>query len=481
MQGSAGIGSYQPMIRDKRFYRQFFMMCTVLILQNVITLSVNLADNIMLGAYSEAALSGVTAVNQIQFIYQQLLLSFGEGIVILGGQYFGKKQMEPLKDIAASAMHLALGLASVLFFIMLLFPSRVLLLFTDDAAIIAEGVTYVRIIRFTYLFFAVTQILLATLRSVGVVRISLALSVLALLINCSINYTLIYGHFGAPRLGVKGAAIGTLVSRIAELIVLIVFIAKKQPSAAGTVSQAREGARAEETTGNLPIALSPRDYLRRNPALFKDYFRVTWPMSVVQGLWGFNMAFQNAILGHMTARAIAANSASSTMYSIVKAIPVGACGTAAFFTARAVGEGDENKIRSYAKTMQVLFVLNGLIAGTLLFFLRGPILSLYLLEPETMDLTWKFTLTYCVIAVTMSYQMPCNNGIIRGGGDTKFTMKLDLISIWCIVLPVSFIAAFVLKASPVAVVWCLSADQIFKCVPAFIKVNYGHWAKKLTR
>jgi len=447
------------MIREKQFYKQFFAMCLVLVLQNVITLSVNLADNIMLGAYSEAALSGVAAVNQIQFIYQQVLSALGEGVVILGSQYFGRGEIRPMKEIMAGAMHFGLALCAVLFLVMSFMPGRVLMIFTSDAAIIEQGVRYTNVIRFTYLFFALTQMLLASLRSAGTVRISLWLSLMALVVNCCINYTLIYGHFGAPEMGVTGAAIGTLTSRILELAVLLVYIARKEKV----------------------LHLKPADFLHADAVLRRDYVRVTWPMVIVQGLWGFNIALQNAILGHMTARAIAANSAASTMYSIVKAMPVGTCGAAAFFTARTVGEGDMEKVRQLSRTLQVLFVCIGVAAGVILFFIRLPILSLYKLEPETMEMARAFTLILCLFAVTMSYQMPTNNGIVRGGGDTKFTMKLDLISIWCIVLPLSFVMAFVVKASPIVVMWCLNADQVFKCVPAFIKANFGHWAKKLTR
>ena len=447
------------MIREKAFYRQFFAMCLMLIAQNVITLSVNLADNIMLGAYSEPALAGVAAVNQIQFIYQQILTAFGEGIVILGSQYFGQQKMDPMKTIAAGAMRIGLILCVVLFAAMSFFPSQILRFFTEDTAIIEEGVRYARIIRFTYPFFAVTQMLLATLRSVGKVRIALGLSLMALGVNCSINYTLIYGHFGAPEMGVAGAAIGTLTSRILEVLILAVYIRKK------------------ESTLNLTLP----DFLWRDADLEKDYLRVTMPMVVVQGLWGLNLAVQNAILGHMSSGAIAANSASSTMYSLVKAMPVGTCGAAAFFTAKTVGEGDPVRIRALSRTMQVLFITIGVIAGAALFFIRLPVLSLYSLSSGTMELARSFTLILCLIAVTMSYQMPTNNGIIRGGGDTTFTMKLDLISIWMIVLPLSYVMAFVVKASPVIVMICLNADQVFKCVPAFLKVNFGSWVKRLTR
>ena len=447
------------MIRDRAFYRTFFATMIVLVLQNVITLSVNLADNIMLGAYSEVSLSGVAAVNQIQFIYQQVMMAAAEGIVILGTQYFGKKEIDPIRRVASSAMHFGLGIMAVLFVLTTAIPHVLLSAFTTDEAVIAEGMAYLRIIRFTYPFFAVTQILLGTLRSVGTVRIALGLSAWSLVVNSAINYVLIYGHFGAPRLGVAGAAIGTLTARITELLILLVYIDRKE-----TV-----------------LRLSFRAYLHRDPVLRKDYFRVTLPGLLVSSLWGLNQATQNAILGHMTARAIAANSVASTLFMMVKSMAIGTAAAASIFIGRTIGEGDREKLRQLSRTLQVLFVVIGLVSGITLFLLRIPVLSLYQLEPETKEMANRFLLILSVVVVTMSYQMPTNNGIIRGGGSPEFVMKMDLISIWGIVIPVSFIMAFVVKASPEVVVCCLNADQVFKCIPAFIKSNYGHWAKKLTR
>lgn len=447
------------LVREKEFYRRFFTMAVVLILQNVITLSVNLADNIMLGAYSEASLSGVAAVNQVQFIYQQILLAIGEGIVILGAQYFGKGQIRPIKRIAAGAMRLALAVAVGLFLLVSCCPHLILSAFTTDERIIQQGMEYIRVIRYTYLFFAVTQILLATLRSTGVVHIALYLSVCALGVNCVINYILIYGHFGAPRMGVTGAAVGTLTARIVELAILLFYIHFREKN----------------------LLLKLRDYLKRDGALWRDYIRVIAPILVVNGLWGLNTAAQNAILGHMTSQAIAANSVASTLFMMVKSTAVGSASAASFLIGKTIGEGNRDKLRQYARTMQVLFVVIGIFSSILLFFIRIPILSLYQLESGTRAMADHFLLILCVVVVTMSYQMPTNTGIIRGGGDTKFVIKVDLISIWGVVMPLSFVMAFVVKASPTTVLWCLNADQIFKCVPAFLKANYGHWAKKLTR
>ena len=447
------------MIRDRKFYRSFFSMVVVLILQNIITLSVNLADNIMLGAYSEPALAGVAAVNQIQFVYQQILLGIGEAVVILGTQYFGKGEMGPVKRISSIALHFALAVAAGLFLAVCLWPDMLVAAFTPDPQIIEQGVSYLTIIRYTYLFFAVTQILLATLRSTGTVRIALGLSVWSLAVNCCINYTLIYGHFGAPRLGVMGAAIGTLTARVSELLLLLFYIAKKEKH----------------------LGLRLANYLHTDRSLRRDYFKVLLPVLVGSILWGMNNAVQNSILGHMSTSAIAANSVASTMFLLVKSMAVGASSTASVFIGRAVGEGNQGKVKQYARTMQVLFLAIGVVSSVVLFLVRIPILSLYQLEPETMELADTFLLILCVIIIGMSYQMPTNLGIVRGGGDTRYVMIMDFISIWCIVLPLSYVMAFVLNASPIVVLWCLNLDQIFKCVPAFLKCNFGHWAKKLTR
>lgn len=446
------------MTKDK-FIRRFFALYIVLVLQNVISLAVNLADNIMLGAYSEQALAGAAAVNQVQFVYQQLLTAMGDGLVIFCSQYWGKRQTGPMKKIAVTAMHAALALAVSLTAAASLYPYRVVSIFTTDEGIIREGMRYLHIIRFTYLFFAITQILLATLRSIEMVKVAFYLSISTFCINCGINYVLIYGRFGAPEMGTAGAAVGTLTARIIEVLILILYIAKKERT----------------------IHLRPGDYLRQDVTLGKDYFRVCLPMLFVQGLWGVNTALQTVILGHMASNAIAANSVASTLFLLVKSMAVGASSSASVLIGQAIGRGNLAQIKSYALRLQKIFVLIGIVSGFILFFIRVPVLGLYDLSDETRDMANAFLIILSVVCVGMSYQMPTNNGIIRGGGNAMFVVKMDLVSIWMIVLPLSFYMAFVVKASPVIVVCCLNADQIFKCIPAFLEVNYGNWIRKLTR
>lgn len=430
----------------------------MLVLQNVVTLSVNLADNIMLGAFSETALSGVTTVNQVQFVFQQLLMALGDGLVIFGSQYWGKKETKPVRKISAWAMCTGIFIALILFILASFFPRQLLGLFTTDQTIIEAGLSYLAIIRFTYFFFAVTQILLATLRCVEIAGIAFGLSVMTLIINCSINWILIYGHFGAPRMGAAGAAVGTLTARIAEICVLITYISKKQSW----------------------IGIRIQDYLQADWKFGRKYYKVVCPLLVIQGLWGVNTALQTAILGHMTAAAIAANSAASNLFLMVKSAAVGAASAASVTMGKTIGSGDLKLAKLYSKKLQKLFVVMGIICGVLLFFIRIPVLSFYQLSPETREMANTFLMILSVVMVGMSYQMPTNGGIIRGSGSIAYSMKVDLISTWAIVIPLSMFMAFVVKASPAIVVCCLNADQIFKCVPAFLKCNYGHWIKTMT-
>ncbi len=447
------------MIRDRKFYISFLTLCLPIIFQNVISLGVNLADNLMLGRYAEASLSGATAVNQIQFVYQNILIGIGDGMVIIASQYWGAGRTEPIKRVASVAMRTALVFMAVLFITVSLFPIQTVSIFTSDPAIISEGTEYLKIIRFTYPLFCVTTILLSVLRCTETVKIAFYLSLSTLLINCGINWMLIFGNLGLPRMGIRGAAIGTLTARIVEVLILFLFLWKKEKK----------------------LHLKVRDFFIWDKTIASDYYKVSAPIIFTQSLWGVNNAIHTAILGHMSSAAIAANSMASNLYLIVKTIAVGAASATNVSIGKIIGSGKQDKIRDHVKTFQIMFVCMGIVCALILFALTEPVLSLYSFSEESRSLARSFLHILCFIMAGMCYQMPVNAGIIKGGGDTRYCMILDLISIWGIVIPLSFVCAFVIHAPPTAVVWCLNLDQIFKCVPAFIKVNFGHWCKKLTR
>jgi len=447
------------MTNDKSFYKQFFSIYWVLVLHNVIVLCVNLADNIMIGSYNETSLAGVAAVNQIQFIFQQIILGCGNGLVVIGSQYWGQGRTLEIKRISTSALSIGLGAAIVLFVAATVTPDGIMRIFTPSENIIAEGKRYISIIKYTYIIFAITNILLATLRCVETVKIGFYISLVTLIVNCGINYLLIGGNLGAPELGVEGAAIGTLSARIIELVIVVCYIA----------------------LADKKLNIHFREMLKLDKVLFGDYCKVSVTIILVAGMFGLSTALQSVILGHMSDSAIAANSMATSFYQVLKVAAVGAASSASIIIGKTIGSGDLKKLREYTFTLQIIFLCIGALTSLTLFALKNPILSLYDLTPQTKELANGFMLVLCVTGFGTAYQMSALVGIVQGGGDSKFILKNDIISIWCIVIPLSFAAAFWFEWHPVAVVFCLNSDQLFKCVAAAIKVNSYTWVKKLTR
>ncbi len=445
--------------KDKGFYKNFFSLYVMIVLQNVIVLGVNLADNMMVGAYNETSLSGVASVNQLQFVFQQITMGLGDALVVSGSQYWGQKRTSPIKSLGVGALLVGAGAGIVLFLLACFIPEQLVGIFTPNKAVIAEGVKYIEIIKYTYIIFAITNLLLALLRSVETVRISFFVSIATFIVNCTINFLLIEGRGPFPEMGVRGAAIGTLVARIIELIIVICYLVFSDKK--------------------LKMKLS--DIFRPERIFVTDYLKRCGYFVTVSAMFGVSTALQTVILGHMNDSAIAANSVATTLFQVLKVASVGAASATSIIVGKTIGKGDMKKLKEYVKTLQIMFIIIGIITSVLLFVLRFPILSAYDLSEETMRMAEQFILVLCVTGMGTAYQMPVVVGIIRGGGDSRFVFINDLISIWGIVLPLSFVAAFVFKWDPFIIVFCLNSDQIFKCAAAAIRVNGYKWVKKLTR
>lgn len=445
---------------DRGFYKTLFQMLLVVALQNLVAYSVNMGDNIMLGVYSQASLSAAATVNQVFFMVQQFALSIGNALVALGAQYWGQGRAEPVRTLTGIALKLGMIISAAIIGVCLLFPEPLLYLFTDSAEIVAEGARYLSLIQWTFALFILTNVLMSALRSVGIVNISFYVSVASLVVNVGINYTLIFGRFGFPELGIVGAAVGTLVARLLEFFIVLLYILKFDRK--------------------LRLFCGG-DLWKRDRSLRRDFTKVYLPIMLSQVLWGISVPMQTAILGHLSDDAIAANSIATTFYQYLKVIVIAMSSVSAVMIGNAIGRGDRKRIKSDARTMAVIDVLIGGALGAVLFLLRRPLVSLYTLTPAASDMAVNLVAIMSVVMVGMSYQMPVSFGIIQGGGDAGFTMRMNLISTWCIVMPLSFLAAFWWKWPVEAVVLVIQSDQIFKGLPTFLRFRKYQWMKKLTK
>lgn len=441
----------------------FFRLMIVVALQNLVAYSVNMLDNIMLGSYSQSALSGAATVNQIFFIVNQLALSIGNALVAMCSQYWGKRETGPIRNLTGVALTISMILAVVIVVLCSVIPESLLRIFTTSPTIIAEGKVYLGLLKWTFILFMISNLLISMLRSVETVKIAFVISVLSLITNGCINYTLIFGKFGFPEMGIKGAAIGTLTARTLELFIVVIYIWKIDK-------------KVHLFDGNLFRVT----FAGENRKMWGAFFKVALPIMCSGMLWAISVPMQTAILGHLSSDAIAANSVSSTFFQYLKVIVIAISSASAVIIGKDIGVGDVERVKSDGRTLSVIDIFIGIVLGLLLFILRGPLLSLYKLTDTATVLADHFIMIMSVVMIGMSYQMPVSVGIIQGGGDTRFSMCMNLISTWGIVMPLSFLAAFVWKLPVEVVVIAVQSDQLFKGIPVFFRFRSYKWIHKLT-
>lgn len=443
---------------DKAFYRTLFSLLAFVALQNVIAYTVNMADNMMLGRYSQESLSGAATVNQIFFLIQQFGVSVANALVALSGQYWGEGRKKPIRILTGYALKLSAIIGIVIIVAGMLVPSQICSIFTADPVIIEQGRQYMVIVCWSFGIFCITSTLYAALRAVGIVKISFYVSIVSVIVNCSINYCLIFGAFGFPEMGIRGAAIGTLISRIIEFAIVFIYCKKDKK-----------------------IALFQKELLMRDKGLRKDFTKIYVPIFFSTVVWAISIPIQTAILGHISSDALAANNIASTFYQYAKVVTFAMSSCSGVMIANAIGEGKRELVKQAGRTLSVLDVILGIILAALLFFLRKPLLSLYTLTPAAMALTDSLIILQAVIMLGMAYQMPVSFGVIQGGGDAGFVVKMNSISTWLIVIPLTIMGAFWWHVPIIPLVLIIQSDQLFKCVPVFLRFRKYTWIRKLTR
>lgn len=446
-------------VREKSFYKRFFPLLLVIALQSLASLMVNMVDNLMLGRYTELALSGATLVNQLQFMLQQVANGTGTGIVVLAAQYWGRGETGPIRRIISLGTKVSLAIGIVFFAATKLFPHPILALFTSDEAVIAEGMKYLEIMCWTYLIFSVSNTLMQSLRAVETAFIGTVMSCSTIAINLCLNYCLIYGNFGFPELGIVGAAIATLISRVVELVIILVYV----------------------LCIDKKLRMKVRDLLAFDLSFFGDYLRVAAPVMVSGAMWGVAQAAQTAILGHLSAAAIAANAIASIVFQVCAVFGMGAGNAASVTIGRTIGEGRLDMVKPYARTLQGIFVLLGLFSGALVFALRHWIVAFYTISEETRALTIGFLTVLSITTVGTCYEWPVEGGIIAGGGSTKYQAVVDNLFMWLFTIPAAALSAFVFRWPPLVTFSLLKADQLLKCIPNGIVCNRYRWIRVLTR
>ncbi|GHU80147.1 MATE family efflux transporter [Clostridia bacterium] len=342
-----------------------------------------------------------------------------------------------------------------------LFPEVMIGIFSPDPRVIAEGVGYVRVVAFSYMFFCLSQILVSSMRSVESVKIGVAVSLSSLVLNIVFNYIFIFGipQIGLARMDARGAALATVIARVAEcaIIVAYMFVSDKK------------------------LTMRLKDFFARDKQLFWDFVRYGLPVLGGNVVWAVNVLTQSGIIGRMGAEAVASVSITGMLNNLVFVWIMGLGAGVGIMTGKTVVAGKYELMKLYSKTIQIIFVVLGFVCGGVIFILKDYFLMLYTIEEATRVVAIQFMTVLSISSIGRAYQATCLAGLVKAGGDTGFVFKNDTIFVFLVVLPSALIAMYGFKAPPWVIYACLQSDQILKCFVAVVKINRFKWMKNLTR
>jgi putative MATE family efflux protein len=440
------------------FYSTLIRLALPISLQNLITFTVNFADNIMVGRLGDLAISGVFIGNQIHTLLQLVVSGVGAALVILATQYWGKQDTKSIRAISAICLWGA-AFAGVIFTLAASgFTVPLASLMSNRPDVIAAAAPYIRITGFSFIFFAISQVLIASLRSVENVHFGMNISLVTLCVNISLNYVLIFGKLGFPVLGITGAALATLVSRIIEAVIVVCYVFRFDKK----------------------IQFALKDLFPLENKFLRDLFKYGAPVVAGDVVWAANTFAYTAIVGRFPADTIASFNITGMMNTLVYIWMSGLAAAVGIMTGKRVGAGEIEEIKPYAYRVQRFFLCVGAITGLFVFLGKDTFISFYSITPEAVAGTrLLMTVLSCTIVGT-AYQMTSFFGLVKSGGNISFVFKNDTIFVFLIVIP-SAIAALFLKAPAWVVFLCLKCDQILKCFVAVIVVNRFKWIKNLTK
>ncbi len=444
-------------IKDAAFYKRVTKISIPIALQGLITTGVNMMDTVMVGAVGETQLSAVSLANQFITIFHILCMGIGMGASVLVSRYFGMKDNSSLKKTVTIMLRLVLIMA-VLFCIATLFiPSLIMKIYTTDAAIIEYGIRYLKYSLTSYFFMGLSLTCTIVLRNVGLVKIPLYTSIGAFFVNVCANYIFIFGKLGAPKMDVAGAALGTLIARIFEFVIICGYLFFK----------------------DTEIGYRFKDIFQRVGGLWREYIRISIPVLVSDGILALGNNSVAMVIGRLGESFVAANAVTAVAQQLSSVMIQGFSQAGAIITGYTLGEGDRKKaLRQGYAFLGIGFVF-GIVAAGIITLISAPLISLYDLSNDTVRIAKELMWSISIIIVFQATNSIMTKGVLRGGGDTKMLMLADNIFLWVASVPLGIVAGFLLKLPAFWIYFALKIDQVLKAIWCVIRLRSGKWIRKI--
>lgn len=442
-------------VKEKSFYKLILSIAVPVVLQNMITIGVNIMDTLMLGNYGEVQLSASSLANEFINIYHIMCMGMSMGAAVLTAQYYGAGNNPSLKKIVTIVLRMGLVIAAAFTVVTLLFPEELMRLYTPDEAVIEKGVLYFRISAVTYVLLGVSLILTNILRTVHQVRFPLVLSIVTFFVNVFFNWVFIYGRLGAPEMQIEGAALGTVIARLVECGSLVTYF---------FAFDKRIGYRIKD------LFMKCGDHVR-------VYITYAIPVMVSDTLLALGNSAVSIIMGHIGATFVAANSIISQTVRLSTVFNQGLSSASSVITGNTLGKGERDKAYHQGVTFLCLSILIGLAAAVVILLISPLLVESFNITQETKDIAYQLMASVSVMMVFQTVQSVLTKGVLRGGGDTRFLMLADILFLWLASIPLGYLCGLVWHLSPFWIYAALKIDWVIKSVWCIFRLRSKKWIR----
>ena len=446
-------------VKDKEFYKMLLMIAIPIALQNLVTVMVSMMDTLMIGQLGEIQLSATSIANQLWFMLMICCFGIAGGANVLLAQYWGKGDLPVMRRIQAITFKVTFAISLLFVLVSQVFPKQFMGIFTPDPETIALGASYLRIVGWSYPLYALANAAIMMLRSVGTVNISVIVYLVSLIVNTCVNYVLIFGHFGAPRMEIRGAAVGTALSRCFEFGITMVFLLRKEKK----------------------IRFSLKDLLPNNRDLYRKYIAQSVPVIGNEAMWGIGASMVAVVIGRMGTNFVAANSIYTVLNQLVTVLIFGVGNAALTIVGNTIGTGNYELAKQRALTLYILGAGIGILAGGLTLGL-GPVLIRFYqnLTPETVEILEKIILVGAVIVFFQALAVVGMVGVLRAGGDSRFVFICEASFLWGVAVPLGFLTGLVLGWPAPVVFFILKSDEVLKTMVSTVRILRFRWLRDIT-
>ncbi len=443
---------------DKAFYKSMMVIAIPVVLQNLMSIALNMLDSIMVGQLGENPLAGVAIANRVFFIFSMVCFGIFSGSSIFIAQYWGAKDTKNIKKIFGINLFLGLILSIVTTIIAFVFAKQIVSLFSKEANVIQDGVTYLKIISTSYLLTALSYAASFSSRPVHKVFVPTIVNLIAILTNAVLNYLLIFGKAGFPMLGVAGAALATVIARLVEFVILFIYIYKSK---------------------DHPLAGSIKEFMSWDFKMLKDTLKTSFPVIVSESTWALGNTVYYIAYGMIGASAIAVVQVAYIINDLFQSMFFGLGNACAVMLGNEIGRNNIKKANDYSKIFLKICLALNIIISIALYLSRNAIISMYNFDVETNILLERVLVVFAIYTTPKMFTYMFICGILRAGGDTKFCMYLDIISIWLIGIPLAFLSVLVFKLPLEYVLAVVFAEELFKLVIVTRRYKSEKWINRI--